>query len=111
MVGCLPIRLRRMRSLPRSKRGREGIEDAGVLNRFRCVTVHDAGAPYDAYVDADHQLYCAHVLRELTGVADTAPEAEWCWATQAADALVTIQKLVTEADRRRRRRPRPPGAR
>ena len=80
-----------------SKRGREGIDDAGVLDRFRGVAVHDAWAPYDTYVDAEHQLCCAHALRELAGVADTAPEDQWCWATQAADALVAIQKLVTEA--------------
>jgi transposase len=80
-----------------SKRGREGIDDAGVLGRFRGVAVHDAWAPYDTYVDAEHQLCCAHALRELAGVADTAPEAQWCWATQAADALVAIQTLVTEA--------------
>jgi transposase len=79
------------------KRGREGIDDAGVLNRFRGIAVHDAWASYDAYVDAEHQLCCAHALRELAGVVDTVPEAEWCWATQAADALVAIQKLVTEA--------------
>ena len=25
------------------------------------------------------------------------PDADWCWATQAADALVAMQKLVAEA--------------
>ncbi|HZS21255.1 MAG TPA: IS66 family transposase [Pseudonocardiaceae bacterium] len=80
------------------KRGTEGINDAGVLTRFRGVAVHDAWAPYDAYVDAEHQLCCAHALRELAAVADTAgPDLEWCWATQAADALVEMQKLVAEA--------------
>jgi len=54
------------------KRGTEGINDAGVLTRFRGVAVHDAWAPYDAYVDAEHQLCCAHTLRELAAVADTA---------------------------------------
>ncbi|MGH3521431.1 MAG: hypothetical protein ACRDU4_01080 [Mycobacterium sp.] len=34
----------------------------------------------------------------MTGVADAvADEAAWCWATQTVDALVTMQKLVTEA--------------
>jgi transposase len=80
------------------KRGRAGIEDAGVLGRFRGVAVHDAWAPYDTYADAEHQLCCAHALRELAGVADAAPpNADWCWAGQAADALVAMQKLVTEA--------------
>ena len=81
-----------------AKRGTEGIDDAGVLGRFRGVAVHDAWAPYDTYVDIEHQLCCAHALRELAGVADTAPaDAHWCWATQAADALVALQKLVTDA--------------
>ncbi len=80
------------------KRGREGINDAGVLGRFRGVAVHDAWAPYDTYVDVEHQLCCAHALRELAAVADTEPsDADWCWATQAADTLVAMQKLVAEA--------------
>jgi transposase len=80
------------------KRGKKGIDDAGVLGRFRGVAVHDAWAPYDTYAEVDHQLCCAHALRELAGVADVAPvDAPWCWATQAADALVAMQKLVTEA--------------
>ena len=81
-----------------TKHGRKGIDDAGVPGRFRGVTVHDAWAPYDTYLDVEHQLCCAHALRELQGVAETAPPyAGWCWATQAADALVAMQRLVTEA--------------
>jgi transposase len=80
------------------KRGRKGIDDAGIFGRFRGVAVHDAWAPYDTYADVEHQLCCAHALRELAGVTDTAPaDAQWCWATQAADALVAMQKLVDEA--------------
>jgi transposase len=80
------------------KRGRNGIDDAGVLGRFRGVAVHDAWAPYDTYLDVEHQLCCAHALRELVGVADNAPaDTDWCWADQAADALVAMQHLVDEA--------------
>lgn len=80
------------------KRGRTGIDDAGVLGRFRGVAVHDAWAPYDTYLDAEHQLCCAHALRELAGVAEAAaPDTQWCWADQAADALVAMQTLVAEA--------------
>ena len=43
------------------------------------------------------QLCYAHALRELQGVADTAdPGSDWCWATQARDALIAMQRLVTE---------------
>jgi hypothetical protein len=54
------------------KRGREGLDAAGVLERFRGVAVHDAWAPDDSYVDVEHQLCCAHAQRELAAVADTA---------------------------------------
>jgi transposase len=80
------------------RRGRKGIDDAGVLHRFGGIAVHDAWAPYDTYVDVEHQLCCAHALRELAGVAETAPpQSQWCWASQAADALVAMQRLVAEA--------------
>ncbi|HET9655173.1 MAG TPA: IS66 family transposase [Kineosporiaceae bacterium] len=80
------------------KRGVKGIDAAGVLGRFHGVAVHDAWAPYDTYAEPEHQLCCAHALRELAAVTDAAPaDADWCWATQAADALVAMQKLVTEA--------------
>ncbi len=81
-----------------AKRGRAGIDAAGVLGRFQGIAVHDAWAPYDTYADVEHQLCCAHALRELQAVAEAAPaNAPWCWATQAADALVAMQTLVTEA--------------
>lgn len=80
-----------------AKRGREGMNEAGVLPGFAGIAVHDAWAPYDTYLDAEHQLCCAHVLRELASVAETAPAQQWCWASQASDALVAIQRLITEA--------------
>src|SRR6266511_4419313 len=79
------------------KRGTRGIDDLRVLPRFRGVAIHDAWAPYDTYLDPQHQLCCAHALRELQAVAETAPTGEWCWATQAADAMVAMQILVNEA--------------
>jgi transposase len=81
-----------------AKRGREGINAAGVLGRFRGVAVHDAWAPYDTYLNVEHQLCCAHALRELQGVVDAGPsDSEWCWGSQAADALVAMQQLVGKA--------------
>jgi transposase len=80
------------------KRGKLGIDDAGVLGRFRGIAVHDAWAPYDTYPDVEHQLCCAHALRELQGVADaTGSDTDWCWANQAADALVAMLRLVADA--------------
>ena len=62
------------------------------------MAVHDAWAPYDSYLDVQHQLCCAHAQRELQAVTDTAgPDVDWCWAIQANDALATMQKLVADA--------------
>jgi transposase len=36
-------------------------------------------------------------LRELQAVTGSAPEGEWCWATQATDALTAKQAVVSEA--------------
>ena len=48
-----------------TKRGREGIDDAGVLARFSGVAVHDAWAPYDTFTERRTPAVLAHVLREL----------------------------------------------
>jgi len=79
------------------RRGKKAIEAMGVLPSFTGVAIHDAWAAYDSYTRARHQLCCAHALRELQAVTDLAPERQWCWATQAADALTAMQKLVSEA--------------
>jgi len=79
------------------KRGRKATEAMGVLPSFAGIAVHDGWAPYDSYVNAEHQLCCAHVLRELQAVTDAAPVGQWCWATQATEAITAMQRLVTEA--------------
>jgi transposase len=80
-----------------AKRGRKATEAMGVLPSFAGVAVHDAWAPCDSYASADHQLCCAHALRELQAVTDTAPEGQWCWAAQAAEAITVMQQLAAEA--------------
>jgi hypothetical protein len=79
------------------KRGTEAMQAMGVLGSFAGVAVHDAWAPYDTYATPDHQLCCAHALRELQAVTDATPEGQWCWATQAAEALTRMQQLASEA--------------
>jgi len=79
------------------KRGRQAMEAMGVLPSFAGVAVHDAWAPYDTYTGPDHQLCCAHALRELQAVTDAVPGGQWCWAAQAAEALTAMQDLVREA--------------
>jgi transposase len=79
------------------RRGTEAMKAMGVLPRFTGVAVHDAWAPYDTYTGPEHQLCCAHALRELQAVTDAAPAGQWCWAAQAAGALTAMQDLVRAA--------------
>jgi transposase len=79
------------------RRGRQAMEAMGILPRFAGIAVHDARAPDDTYAAPDHQLCSAHALRELQAVTDAAPQGQWCWATQAAEALTRMQQLVSEA--------------
>lgn len=79
------------------RRGKKAIEAMGVLPALAGVGVHDAWSPYDSYASAAHQLCCAHVLRELQAVAVAAPAGQWCWAVQAAEAIIAMQRLVTDA--------------
>jgi transposase len=77
------------------RRGREAMGAAGVLPAFGGIAVHDAWAPYDSYDGvAGHALCNAHALRELQAVTDAAPEGQWCWAAQAADAQRDMKRLA-----------------
>jgi transposase len=79
------------------RRGTEAMEAMGILPGFAGVAVHDAWASSDTYTAPDHQLCCAHALRELPAVTDAAPAGQWCWAAQAAQALTAMQDLAREA--------------
>ncbi len=81
-----------------AKRGRDGMDAAGVLPAFAGIACHDAWAPYDCYDGvAGHALCCAHVLRELTAVTETGTGNDVTWARQAIDALLALKEAADEA--------------
>jgi transposase len=81
-----------------AKRGRDGMDAAGVLPGFAGIACHDAWAPYDCYQDlAGHALCNAHVLRELTAVTETGADRDVTWARQAVDALLALKKAADAA--------------
>lgn len=79
------------------RRGRVGITTADVPPGLTGTLVHDCWASYDIYNSADHQLCCAHVIRELIAVTEKYDPTAWCWATQAIAALVDLQKFTDDA--------------
>ena len=62
------------------KRGRIGMDAAGILPDFHGIIVHDCWGSYWKHQDAIHAVCCAHLLRELNGVEENHPEQKW--ATQ-----------------------------
>ena len=81
-----------------ARRGKEGMDAAGILPAFAGIAVHDAWAPYDCYQDvAGHALCGAHVLRELVAVTETGTDLDVTWAQQAIDALNALNQAAGEA--------------
>jgi transposase len=74
-------------------RGKDSIDQGGVVPGFAGVLVHDGLASYRRY-DTTHALCGAHHLRELAGIAETTGQA---WATQLAELLVEIHHAVKTA--------------
>ena len=83
-----------------ARRGKEGMDAAGVLPAFRGIAVHDAWKPYDSCAAAEgHALCGSHLLRELVAVTDTGTDLDRAWAQQAIDALLTLNAAADAARR------------
>ena len=73
------------------------MEAMGVLPSFAGVAVHDAWAPMTPTRPLITSCAARNALRELQAVTDAGPAGQWCWATQAAEAITAMQDLVPEA--------------
>ena len=80
------------------KRGKQGMDAAGVLPAFAGIACHDAWKPYDSYHGVAGRALCgAHLLRELIAVTETGTEDDVIWAQQAIDALLALKEAVDAA--------------
>jgi transposase len=77
------------------KRGKEAMDQAGVLPGFQGVAVHDGWSSYARYQQATHARCNAHHLRELAGAA-TLP-GQRAWATGMAALLIEAKWAVERA--------------
>jgi len=59
------------------RRGREAIEDIGVIPDYGGVMIHDCWSSYFAYDHCGHGLCGSHLLRELTFIVDS---NDYAWA-------------------------------
>ena len=81
----------------RRGRGREAIDDIGIIPRYGGVLVHDRWASYFTYGKCGHALCGAHLLRDLAFVEDAHGHA---WARLMARLLRETCRKVSETDAR-----------
>lgn len=74
------------------KRGKEAMDDIGLLEKYKGILVHDRFASYFSY-KCEHSLCNAHILRELSYVEE-AFEAPWA---------KEIEKLLVRANTKKGR--------
>lgn len=77
------------------KRGFEGMEASRVLPYYNGIAVHDCWPSYWKYTDIMHAVCCAHLLRELTGIIENAPNQ--IWAKEMIDLLLKMKKVRDKA--------------
>lgn len=77
------------------KRGCLGMEQCGVLPSFHGIAMHDCWASYWNYKDCRHAVCCAHLLRELIGIAENHPRQKW--AVAFIDLLLEMKKIKAKA--------------
>ena len=77
------------------QRGWPGIDECGVLGHFKGTAVHDSWAPYYnvKYSGATHALCCAHIDRELQGIAENYKQR---WPKQFQKLLMAMYMKKSE---------------
>lgn len=75
------------------KRGKDAMDDAGVLPGFSGVAVHDGWKPYRGYTNATHGLCNAHHIRELTALVEQGQD----WAAYLIETLLAANTFAAGA--------------
>lgn len=77
-----------------SKRGRQAMNEIGILNHAKGTVVHDRFSSYNGYEQIEHALCNAHLLRDLKSVENE----ELNWPTQIKDLLLKAKQYKENND-------------
>jgi transposase len=77
-----------------SKRGKEAMDEMGVLEHYHGKVCHDHWKPYFRYGEMIHALCNAHHLRELTRVWEQDKQE---WGKKMRDLLLEINRVTIDA--------------
>lgn len=76
------------------KRGKQAIEDIGIIPKYKGVIVHDCWCSYLSYKHCGHGLCGSHLLRELTFAVDA---HNYKWAKNMKKLLKETAKAVAKS--------------
>lgn len=76
------------------KRGKEAMDEIGIIPQFQGKGVHDHWFPYFSYQQIQHSLCNAHHLRELTYMHEQEKED---WAKEMKNFLIRAKVTVEQA--------------
>ena len=79
-----------------SRRGRDAMQDVGILPQFRGTLVRDGYLSYTRFEQCRHGLCNAHLLRELVFIEETDPK-QAAWTKPLAKLLLEIKEAAAGA--------------
>lgn len=79
-----------------SKRGKNAIDEIGIINQFKGTLVRDGWLSYNWYQQCQHGLCNAHLLRDLTFIEEAYPDQQK-WTAEFARLLLEVKDSVEAA--------------
>lgn len=76
-----------------TKRGHIGMDEMGILPKYKGIAIHDEWSSYFHYKGILHGLCNAHLLRELTFIQETEKEP---WAQKMKGLLIKAKESVSK---------------